>query len=362
MRSRYTRRGAIGLGVSAAGALTGCLGGSSGSGTASPSPTTTAEAGAPPAADRSPFVAYDAARLREATVSGGVVKDGIPAIDEPSFLDTSLSSLGDDEVVFGVVHGDTVRAYPRTILVHHEIVNDRLDGTPVSVTYCPLTGTTLGFERGSTTFGVSGTLVNSNLVMYDRATDSRWPQMLATAIDGPLAGRALREFDPVWTTWGQWRRRHPNTEVLSEDTGYARNYGVDPYGSYAPKRGYYARDDTMFDPLATDDRLGAKAVVTGVRTADGATAVTMARLRDRSVVEARVGTDRLAFVHDPTLDASYAYRVPAETTVEAVSGGDAVRADGDRHPPGALPLHRAHAIESMWFAWVGFYPETDLHA
>ena len=363
MRSRYTRRAAIGLGVSAAGALAGCLGGSSGSGPSSPSPspTTTPDAGGPPAADRSPLVAYDAARLREATVSGGVPKDGIPAIDEPSFLDASLSSLGDGELVFGVVRGDDVRAYPQKILVHHEIVNDRLDGVPVSVTYCPLTGTILGFERGPTTFGVSGTLVNSNLVMYDRATDSRWPQVLATAVEGPLAGQALREFDLVWTTWGRWRRRHPDSEVLSEDTGYARNYGVDPYGSYGPKRGYYARESTMFDPLVTDDRLGAKAVVAGVRTAAGATAVTMDRLRSRRVVEARVDADRVAFVSDPSLDAAYAYHVPAGTTVEAAAGG-AVRVDGERHAPDALPLDRGHAIEAMWFAWAGFYPETTLHA
>jgi hypothetical protein len=368
MNSRHTRRGALALGVGLAGALAGCLGGSSGSpessesSTSSPAPSTTADSAVgPPAADRSPYVPYEASRLRSATVSGGVTKDGIPSVDEPSFLDASVAALDDGEIVFGVVRGDDVRAYPQRILVHHEIVNDRLDGVPVSVTYCPLTGTVLGFERGPTTFGVSGTLVNSNLVMYDRATDSRWPQVLGTAIEGPLAGRALREFEVVWTTWGRWRRRHPDTEVLSEDTGYARNYGIDPYGSYTPTvRGYYNRESTMFDPLATDDRLGTKAVVVGVRTAAGATAVSMERLRARGVVGARVGEDRLAFVYDAALDAGHAYRIPADATIE--SAADAVRVDGERYSPDALPFERRHAVEAMWFAWAGFYPETTLHA
>jgi hypothetical protein len=355
MDSRYTRRGALALGAGIVGAVAGCLG-------ERPEPTaaaTDAES-APPLAERSPLVAHDAAHLRDETVSGGVSKDGIPSIDEPSFVDASATSLNDEDVVFGVVRGDDVKAYPQRILVHHEIVNDRLDGVPVSVTYCPLTGTILGFERGATTFGVSGNLVNSNLVMYDRATDSRWPQVLATAIDGQFTGRALREFDVVWTSWGWWRRRHPDTEVLSEDTGYARNYGVDPYGSYAPKRGYYARQSTMFDPLVTDDRLQPKTTVLGVRTDEDATAVQLAWLAKEGVVDATVGDDRIVFVHDPPLDAGYAYRVPPEVTVAA--DGDRVRVDGETHASDALPFERAHGIEAMWFAWSGFYPETELHA
>jgi len=365
MCPRHTRRAAIALGIGVAGALAGCLG--SGSASRSATGTSTADGASaaastsPPRADRSPLVAYEPSRLRDATVSGGVPKDGIPAVDDPSFVDADAATfLRDEDVVFGAVRGADVRAYPRKILVHHEVVNDRLDGVAVSVTYCPLTGTVLGFERGETTFGVSGDLVNSNLVMYDRATDSRWPQVLATAVDGPLTGRSLREFDVLWTSWDRWRARHPETEVLSEDTGYVRNYGVDPYGSYAPKRGYYARDATRFDPLVTDDRLGPKAVVAGVRTAEGATAVAAERLRDRGVVVAAVGDDRVAFVHDAELDSTYAYRLPGDATVEPAAGG--ARLDGEQYAPHALPVERAHAIEAMWFAWAGFYPETDLHA
>jgi len=361
MCTHHTRRAVMALGVGAVGSLTGCLGGgSAGRPTRTGSAATVTATGGPPVADRSPIVPYEADRLRAATVSGGPAKDGIPSVDDPSVVDASEASfLSDEDVVIGVVRGDTVRAYPRKILVHHEIVNDHLDGVPVSVTYCPLTGTILGFERGETTFGVSGNLVNSNLVMYDRATDSRWPQVLATAIDGPLTGRALREFDVVWTTWRQWRRRHPDTGVLSEDTGYVRNYGVDPYGSYGPKRGYYARQSTMFEPLTTDSRLQPKTTVLGVRTETGATAVQLAWLAKRGVVDAAVGDGRLVFVHDAPLDTGYAYRAPDAPTVAA--DGDRVRVDGERYAPDSLPFERAHGIESMWFAWAGFYPETEIH-
>jgi len=346
------------LAVGTTGALAGCLDGvaNTAGGASDGGPDR-----GPPAADRPRHVAYDPDHLHGAVVSGGPDKDGIPAVDDPSFVDASAASVpGDDDVVVGVVRGGTATAYPRSILVHHEIVNDRLDGVPVSVTYCPLTGTVMGFERRDTTFGVSGNLINNNLVMYDRATDSRWPQMLATAISGPLVGRTLREFDLVWTTWGRWRRRHPETRVLSTDTGYLRNYGVDPYGSYTPKRGYYAQEYTIFSSLADDDRLGAKDIVVGVRTTRGAAAVEHSRLRRRGLADLSIGGRRIAIVHDPGLDAAYGYALPATTTVTAASTGVVV--DGVRRPPAALPFDRVPAIEAMWFAWAGFYPDTDLHA
>lgn len=361
MRYRSTRREVAALGLGAAAALAGCLDASGTSErSAARTDTATAPRHGPPVADRSPHLAYDRQRLREDVVSGGVPKDGIPAVGEPQFVDASAASLRDEDIVFGVDRGGTATAYPRQILVHHEIVNDRLDGVPVSVTYCPLTGTAMGFERGDTSFGVSGDLVNSNLIMYDRATDSRWPQMLATAISGPLSEQSLREFDLVWTTWERWRGRHPGTRILSEDTGYVRNYGVDPYGSYGPKRGYYARDSTMFSPLTTDDRLGAKAVVVGVRTDRGAAAVTHARLRRRGLVTLSAGDDRILLVHDPGLDAAYGYRPSADAAVSVTADGVVV--DGTPHPPASLPFERHPAVEAMWFAWAGFYPGTALHA
>lgn len=132
-------------------------------------------------------------------------------------------------------------------------MNDELAGEPISATYCPLTGSTVAF-RGTApngrayAFGTSGKLVNSNLLMYDRQTDSRWPQILGQAILGPSRGRSLEEIPLDWTTWGRWRRAHPDTLVLSTKTGYLRTYGSDPYGSYTPLGGYYAEAQVASSP------------------------------------------------------------------------------------------------------------------
>jgi hypothetical protein len=280
----------------------------------------------------------------------------------------------DGEVVFGVVAPDgTAKAYPQYVLVWHEIVNDRLGERPVSVTYCPLTGTAMGFARGETTFGVSGNLLNSNLVMYDRATDSRWPQMLGTAIEGVHEGAALRGFRLVWTSWAEWRDAHPETLVLTEDTGYARRYGSDPYGQYDPPRGYYAEDSTLFPPLTRDGRLEAKAVVFGVRGPETAPAAfSKASLRERGLLRSDDGSGRedggdggddrdpLLAVSDPTLDTAYAYRNPDGVALE-YRDGTVVADDGTEHAPADLPLDRVPGYDAMWFAWAGFYPETPLY-
>ncbi|MDX1747542.1 MAG: DUF3179 domain-containing protein, partial [Halobacteriales archaeon] len=205
-----------------------------------------ADAQGPPIADRSLPVMYELERLQRNVQSGGPPKDGIPSIDDPVFFDADGGDeiLDPGDIVFGYAGEEDVKAYPQSVLVWHEIVNDVLDGTPSSVTYCPLTGTVLGFRRGPTTFGVSGQLLNNNLIMYDRATDSRWPQVLGTAIAGRHQGQSLVETRLVWTTWEQWKSLHPETAVLSEQTGYARNYNRDPYGQYNPTGGYYAGGST----------------------------------------------------------------------------------------------------------------------
>jgi hypothetical protein len=386
MDSRYTRRATIGLGLGVTAALAGCVGNADsgaseltdsasgpstatatdstpGSESAPGSEPTNAVGEGPPTANGRVYVPHEAATLRDAVVGGGPPKDGIPSIDEPTFVDaaTAGDAVRPSDIVIGVATEGTVKAYPRRILAHHEIVNDRIDDTPVSVTYCPLTGTAQGFERGETTFGVSGNLVNSNLVMYDRATDSRWPQILATAISGPTEGASLREFDVVWTTWERWRAVHPDTRVLSRDTGYVRRYDQDPYGSYTPLGGDYARSGTMFSPLSTDDRLRTKREVVGVRTDAGALAVAADRPAETGLVDAELGDDRVVVVHDPALDAGYAYRPSGETTLTVTDDGG-VRVGGERYDPAALPVERLPAVQAMWFAWAGFYPDTALHA
>jgi len=347
------------LAAAGAAALAGCLGGGGRSAT-----DTVQASGRPPTTDADRPLPMEPSALRERAVSGGPPKDGIPAIEDPEFVGADAVStwLDPGDPVFGLYTGETARAYPQSILVQHEICNDVVEGTPVSVTYCPLTGTAMGFERGATTFGVSGRLVNNNLIMYDRATERWWPQVLATSIPGPWnedpEPGSLREFRLVWTTWGRWRDARPDTAVLSRDTGFARNYDDDPYGSYNPRGGYYADGKPLFEALATDERLPPKTVVIGARTAGGAVAFGKDALREAKLLEGDLGGRHALAVYDTDLDTGYVYRAPDDADLAYRDGQVVV--GGEAHPPAALPLERVYAFDAMWFAWSGFYPETTL--
>lgn len=297
---------------------------------------------------------YDAAKL-----SGGPGKDGIPAIDAPEFWSPEEADgyLDDGDIVFGLVENGVARAYPQRILVWHEIVNDTVGGTGLAVTYCPLTGTAITFERGGTEFGVSGRLVNSNLIMYDRDTDTWFPQILAVGISGPHTGSALVERPMTWTTWERWRATHPDTWVLSTRTGFARNYNRDPYGAYNPRSGYYRPDsDRMFPVMHEDGRLPLKSVVLGARTADAAVAVGKDVLREAGRLELESGGAVFTAIHDSALDTGYVFagRTQAQASTDGTGPNGVTWSGGD----GLTPVN---AFEAMWFAWTAFYPETALH-
>jgi len=305
------------------------------------------------------------AELRQQARSGGPPKDGIPSIDDPTFAAAGdVEYLDPGDPVFGVARDGVGKAYPQKILAQHEIVNDELAGTNVAVTYCPLTGTVQGFERGETTFGVSGRLINANLVMYDRATEAWWPQILATAIPGPWNEnpeiRSLREFRLVWTTWERWRAHQPETRVLSTDTGHSRNYQNDPYGSYNPTGGYYESDSLLFPALNESDRFPKKTVVLGARTADGAVAFPKDALRSNRTMTGVLGATPVLAVFDPRLETGYVYLNPEEQAYEP-DGETVVGPDGTTYAPDELPLARVHTFDAMWFAWGGYYPDTNVY-
>ena len=315
----------------------------------------------PPTVDRSLPQEYTIEELNDAVLSGGPGQDGIPSIDDPQFApaDDPPANLEGGDPIFGVeLHGDA-KAYPQYNLVWHEIVNDVVGGESVAVTYCPLTGTAQGFYRGESELGVSGRLINSNLVMFDRGTETWWPQMLALGIRGPHEGEYLEEFQVTWTTWDRWREQYPETVVLTEDTGHIRNYGDDPYGEYNPRGGYYDNENTLFGPLATDDRFPMKAVVIGARTDDGAMAVLKETVRERRVVEGTLGETPYVTVYDDALDTGYVYSNPDSRSVEADDGRIVV--DGESHEPDSVPLEREIGFDAMWFAWHGYYPSTVVH-
>ncbi|NND87081.1 MAG: DUF3179 domain-containing protein [Nitrosopumilus sp.] len=195
--------------------------------------------------------------------SGGPPKDGIPSIDNPVFTDVGNSFfMSDTDTVIGLNLNGETKAYPLFILVWHEIVNDKVGEIPVSVTYCPLCYTNQVFERKingeEVEFGTSGKLYNSNLLMYDRLTESYWSQALGIAVKGKLAGYKLNLIPFDVMTWGDWKTLYPDTLVLTTDTGYARSYTTDPYGNY------YTEPRIMFPVEHSDDRIHPKEIVVGL--------------------------------------------------------------------------------------------------
>lgn len=196
----------------------------------------------------------------ENAISGGPPKDGIPSIDDPKFV--PLSSFSRPNSVRAIViEGENITTvYPYNILVWHEIVNDEIDGVPVAVTFCPLCGSAIVYDRTLpdgqvSTFGVSGFLLESNMIMYDRATENLWQQSTGKTLAGSFHPSQLDILPFQLLTLGDVREEHPNAVVLSEDTGYRRNYGRNPYA------GYEENDRFAFDPSEIDRTFDPKEVM-----------------------------------------------------------------------------------------------------
>lgn len=190
------------------------------------------------------FDLTDALVSADEVLPGGPPRDGIPAIDHPLFVSaTAADFLSGDERVLGIRRNGMKKAYPISIMNWHEIVNDHIGNEPIAVTYCPLCGTGMAFVSegtdGPLTFGVSGLLYNNDMLLYDRQTQSLWSQIMTQAISGPHKGRRLATIPVNHTTWSDWRQRHPETLVLSQNTGFSRDYQRSPYAGYEASRKVY---------------------------------------------------------------------------------------------------------------------------
>jgi hypothetical protein len=221
-------------------------------------------------------------------ISGGPPPDGIPPIDQPRFEPAAdVGWLTEDEPVLAPAIGQPARAYPVRLLIWHEIVNDTIGGRPVAITYCPLCNSALGFDRRLgerlLTFGTSGKLYLSDLVMYDRQTESLWSQIEGRAIAGLLAGAELDRVPVQTVTWAQWRQTHPDGWVLSRDTGVTRDYGRNPYTGY---------DDPATQPFLfdgpPDPRLPPKERVAALGGDADPVAIPLTALTDAGAVELEV--------------------------------------------------------------------------
>jgi Protein of unknown function (DUF3179) len=222
--------------------------------------------------------------------SGGPPRDGIPPVDEPKPTSQSDADewLSEREPILAVEVGEDVRAYPLQILVWHEIVNDALGGRPIAVTYCPLCNSSLVFDRrvrGRTlTFGTTGNLRKSDLVMWDRQTESWWQQLSAEAVVGELTGTKLKVLPSQTLSWADFKRIHPGGDVLSRDTGVTRDYGSNPYAGYDQPDS----DPFLFEGEA-DDRLPPKERVVAIFAGDETVVVPFSRLAREPVVQTDAG-------------------------------------------------------------------------
>lgn len=264
---------------------------------------------------------------------GCPVKDCIPAIDDPKFITASeaekLNQIEDNDVVFAVFHKGEAKAYPQRILNWHEIVNDVVSGKAIVVTFCPLCGTAIGYERPQdSTFGVSGKLVNSNLVMYDRKTETLWQQLGGKAIVGDLVGQKLKPFPVDTLLWKDWKKLHPDTQVLSQDTGHSRDYSFYPYGSYE-------QDTSVYFPAegTSDTRLHPKEIVWGIEIDGKFKAYDDKKLSEVEKLDDSFNGIKLSIVRNRE----------GQVRITKEDGGVIIP---DR---------------SMWFAWASFHPDTELH-
>ncbi len=326
-------------------------------------------------------------------ISGGPPPDGIPPIDEPKFQPVGeVDWLADKEPVVAVeIEGDA-RAYPLQILTWHEIVNDVVGDVPVTITFCPLCNTAYGYIRPEvngevTTFGTSGSLYHSNLVMYDRASDSLWPQALGQAVAGPLTGATLERVPTQISSWSDFRSGFPQGQVLTRDTGFDRRYGENPYPGY---------DDADSKPFLftgeVDGRLAAVERVLGVEESGEVVAFPYFRLKDAgsgdaSAVNEEIG-DRpvvvlwvsgtasaldapdIATSRDVGSAAAFKRKVAGRVlNFEAVGReirdletlstwnifGKAIR--GPMRGEQLVPLDHH---DSFWFDWAAFHPQTSV--
>jgi hypothetical protein len=308
---------------------------------------------------------------------GGPGKDGIPALSNPEFISASGGSyLRNNDLVLGVKVGRETRAYPHPILDWHEIINDEFGAKQFSVTYCPLTGSGIIWDRSSvggnsTTFGVSGLLYNTNLIPYDRATNSNWSQMKLLCVSGNLAGERIKTYPAIETTWATWKKMAPNTEVVSASTGFSRSYGSYPYGDYRTNH------NSLIFPISNNDgRLPRKNRVLGLIKDDETTAYPLKSFSTTgSVVHDDFAGIPIVIAGSSALNYAVAFdRRLGEKTLqfEAVSEqlpvlmtdnqGNQwdVFGEATSGPNKGEFLTPIEGYVAYWFAWATFWPATDL--
>jgi hypothetical protein len=297
-------------------------------------------------------------------LSGGPPKDGIPSLDVPKFQPASEADtwLEDDDVVLGLDYKGVARAYPHRILNWHEIVNDQVDGEKVLITYCPLCRTGIAFKPivngQEVEFGTSGKLYNSELVMYDRLTDSYWPQTLGLAVVGPATGQLLEKIPMDTVRWQDWKKVHPDTEVLRKQTGFIRDYDRNPYG------GIQGSDAVGFGVEFKDTRLKPKTIVYGVEFNGNAKAYGENDVKSAKLINDVVGGIPIVVVWYDALNTVKIFERANEEIRFELKNNNIIDNSGNRWSVEKMKdeLEVVDTFGHFWFAWAAFFPQTDVHA
>ncbi len=303
---------------------------------------------------------------------GGVLRDGIPPLKNPKMIPAAQATyLQDDNVVFGVeIHGDA-RAYPKRILAWHEMFKDVIGGEDLNGVYCTLCGSMILYRTtihgAHYELGTSGFLYRSNKLMYDQATKSLWSTLTGKPVVGPLVGKGvvLEPLYVVTTTWGEWRRRHPSTTVLSPKTGYQRDYGEG-----VAYKDYFATDKLMFNVPRTDSRLRNKTEVLVLRLQSEAKdplAISADFLLAHPVYHDKAGGMDFVVLTDPS-GANRVYETRGRRFVSWDGKDHATDQKGQTWTVGeaelSLPqgsvLKRMPSHRAFWFGWFAVYPRTRL--
>ena len=323
--------------------------------------------------------------------SGGVGRDGIPPIDNPMFESVAAANewLAPLEPVIALEVDGVAKAYPLQILTRHEIVNDEIGGIPVTVTFCPLCNSAIVFDRRLNgvvyDFGVSGNLRNSDLIMWDRQTQSWWQQLTGEGIVGTLAGEQLTFIPAQLVAWETYAEAYPGSEVLSRDTGFRIRYGTNPYVGYdrVDQRGF------LFFGEA-DDRLQPKERVAAVSIGEANVAFPFQILAEERVVNTNVGGQDIAVFYEPgalsALDASviaearsvgatgvfdpvvdgtkltFAFAPDRGSIVDEETGSTwSILGEAVGGPLEGTELGRIVHQDHFWFAWAAFHPDTIVY-
>ncbi len=315
----------------------------------------------------------------------GAGKDDIPSIDNPVFAPVDETDyVPDERRVVGVKIGDVIRAYPHQILDWHEIVNDQIGETAFAITFCPLTGTAICWNRevngAITEFGTSGLLFRNNLVAYDRNTDSRWAQMQLRGVQGTQSNVNIETIELIETTWKTWKTMYPESEVITRDTGFERNYQGFTYGS-----DYSTNHSRILFPVNNSDpRLENKVRVHGViadETASQDAAVRVYEIRKFgdgiSIIDDQLGAKDIVVVGSSDLDFAVSFEASIDSesqlTFDPVQNAlPVVMEDQEGNkwdifgyavegPMQGEQLKSTRSYTGYWFAWADFFPGLEIY-